>query len=145
MHHPTLGGRVSLQRHIWSRSGYYKNMRLRVFPTIEAPNQARREVSSLATRVDRTSLSDVTSVVSELVAISVSHGASHPIEVSLALDDGRLEGVLRDDGPGPRAIARARKHKDSSLVLRIVDGLVEDWGTDPDETQIWFRMAVRPI
>src|SRR6188474_1245443 len=33
--------------------GYYKRMRLRVFPTVEAPSEARRKLSSLARRVDQ--------------------------------------------------------------------------------------------
>lgn len=84
-------------------------------------------------------------MVSELVTISVAHGASEPIELSLALDGGALEGVLSDDGAGPRAIDRAKRRRDDSLVLRIVDGLVEEWGTNDTLTRIWFRMAVRPI
>lgn len=115
-----------------------------MFPTVQAPNQARREVASLADRIDRESLADVTTVVSELVGLSVAYGASKPIEILLTLRGDELEGTLRDDGPGPRAIARAQKRRDDSLVLRIVDGLVEAWGTDPSETRIWFRMAVRP-
>jgi anti-sigma regulatory factor (Ser/Thr protein kinase) len=120
-------------------------MRLRMFPTVQAPSQARREVASLAGEIDQASVADVTTVVSELVAISVAHGASKPIEVLLTLDDGKLEGTFHDDGPGPRAVARARRGSDDSLVLRIVDGMVEEWGTDESETGIWFRMAVRPI
>jgi anti-sigma regulatory factor (Ser/Thr protein kinase) len=120
-------------------------MRLRVFPTVEAPRQVRREVASLATDLDERSLSDVKTVISELVTMSVAHGASRPIEVCLDLDDGRLEGALCDDGPGARALVRARNRQDDSLVLRIVDGLVEDWGASDRDRRIWFRMkVVRP-
>lgn len=118
-------------------------MHLRLFPTVEAPSQARREVASLATRIDRDSLSNVSTVISELVTISVAHGASKLIELSLAVDDGKLEGALCDDGSGARAVDRARKLRDNSLVLQIVDGLAEEWGTGGNE--IWFRMAVQPI
>jgi anti-sigma regulatory factor (Ser/Thr protein kinase) len=120
-------------------------MRLRVFPTVEAPRQVRREVASLATRIDERSLSDLKTVVSELVTMSVLHGATRPLELSLDVDDGRLEGALWDDGPGARAIARARSGQDDSFVLRIIDGLVEDWGTSDRESRIWFRMNVQPI
>lgn len=116
-----------------------------MFPTVQAPNQARREVASLANRIAPASLADVTTVVSELVGISVAYGASRPIEVVLTVQDGELEGSIRDHGPGPRAVVRAKKRRDDSLVLRIIDGLVNDWGTDASETCIWFRMTVQPI
>jgi anti-sigma regulatory factor (Ser/Thr protein kinase) len=114
-------------------------MRLRVFPTVEAPSQARRELSSLASRVDQHTLSDVTTVISELVGMSVANGARKPIEVSLHLDDGGLEGSVDDDGTGVRAIGR----RESTLVLRILDGLVEEWGANDSGKRIWFRMNVR--
>jgi anti-sigma regulatory factor (Ser/Thr protein kinase) len=114
-------------------------MRLRVFPTVEAPSQARRELSSLANRVDQHTLSDVTTVISELVGMSVANGARKPIEVSLHLDDSGLEGVVDDDGTGVRAISR----RESTLVLRILEGLVEEWGANDSGKRIWFRMNVR--
>jgi anti-sigma regulatory factor (Ser/Thr protein kinase) len=118
-------------------------MRLRVFPSVEAPSQARRELASLASNIDQGSLSDVRTVVSELVAMSVLNGARKPIEVALHLDDGRLEGVLCDDGIGARAIGR---RDSSSLVVRIVDALVDEWGATNDaEKRIWFRMNVQPV
>lgn len=118
-------------------------MRLRVFPSIEAPSQARRELASLAGRIDQDSLSDVTSVISELVGMSVANGARTPIEVVLHLDDGHLDGFLCDDGTGARAISR---RDSSSLVMRIVDALVEEWGATNDaDRRIWFRMDVQPV
>jgi anti-sigma regulatory factor (Ser/Thr protein kinase) len=117
-------------------------MRLRVFPSIEAPSQARRELASLASRIDKDSLSDVRTVVSELVAMSVANGARKPIEVDLRLDDGELEGAVCDDGAGVRAISR---RDSSSLVMRIVDGLVDEWRANGGGRRIWFRMNVEPV
>jgi anti-sigma regulatory factor (Ser/Thr protein kinase) len=114
-------------------------MRLRVFPTVEAPSQARRELSSLARRIDQHTLSDVTTVISELVGMSVANGARKPIEVSLHLDDRGLEGAVYDDGTGVRALGR----RESVLVLRILEGLVEEWGANDSGKRIWFRMNVR--
>jgi anti-sigma regulatory factor (Ser/Thr protein kinase) len=126
-------------RRIWVHVG----MQLRVFPSVEAPSQARRELASLASRIDKCSLADVRTVISELVGMSVVNGARKPIEVELCLDDGHLEGVLRDDGIGARAISR---RDSTSLVVRIVDALVEEWGATSDgERRIWFRMNVRPV
>lgn len=117
-------------------------MRLRVFPSVEAPSQARRGLASLASRIDQDSLTDVRTVVSELVAMSVANGSHKLIEVDLHLDGRRLEGLVSDDGSGARAISR---RDSSSLVVRIIDGLVEEWGaTDGAEEAIWFRMNVQP-
>jgi anti-sigma regulatory factor (Ser/Thr protein kinase) len=115
-------------------------MRLRVFPSLEAPSKARRELASLASRIDQRSLSDVKTVISELVAMSVANGARQPIEVSVRLDQGRLEGAVCDDGTGARAIDR---RDSNSLVVRIVDGLVDEWGRNGEGKRIWFRMSVR--
>lgn len=116
---------------------------MQVFPTVQAPSQARREVSALASLVDESALADIKTVVSELIALSVASGARQPIKVSLDVDRGRVEGVICDDGPGARALIRASNQVDSSLALRIVDGLVDDWGASADEERIWFRMTAR--
>lgn len=117
-------------------------MRLRVFPSVEAPSKARRALAPLAPCVDQDSLSDVKTVVTELVAMSVANGARKPIEVDLRLEEGTLEGKLCDDGAGVRAI---RRRDSSSLAVRIVDGLVEEWRADEAEKRILFRMAVRRV
>ncbi len=114
-------------------------MRLRVFPTVEAPGQARRELSSLASDIDPDSLSDVRTVVSELIALSVANGARKPIDVSLCVDEKCLEGAIHDDGTGIRAVCR----QESALALRILEGLVEEWRVDEQEKRIWFRMNVQ--
>jgi anti-sigma regulatory factor (Ser/Thr protein kinase) len=119
-------------------------MQLRLFPTLHAPREARRALAPLAAQLDEGSLADIRAVVSELVALSVAHGAVTPISVSLTLSEGSMEGIVYDGGPGARAIARARELRDDSLVLRIVEPLVEAWGTNPSRTRIWFRLGVRP-
>jgi anti-sigma regulatory factor (Ser/Thr protein kinase) len=119
-------------------------MRLRLFPTLEAPGQARRGLAPLAAQMDEESFADLRAVVSELIGISVAHGATKPIDLSLTLSEGSIEGIVYDDGPGPRAINRARELRDDSLVLRIVEGLVDDWGTNPLQTRIWFRLGIEP-
>jgi anti-sigma regulatory factor (Ser/Thr protein kinase) len=114
-------------------------VRLTIFPTVEAPGRARRELSSLAGRVDQRALSDLRTVVSELVAVSIANGARSPIEVQLQLEAERIEGCLHDDGAGARALDRP----ESALVRRIVGGLVDEWRPEPGERQVWFRISVR--
>src|SRR5829696_2242244 len=117
-------------------------MRLRLFPTLEAPSEARRGLASLVGKLDETDLSDLRTVVSELITISVAHGATKPIDLSLTVGDSAIEGTVDDEGPGPRAIVRARERRDDSLVLRIIESLVDEWGTDPRQTRIWFRLQL---
>jgi anti-sigma regulatory factor (Ser/Thr protein kinase) len=111
-------------------------MRLKVFPTIEAPSQSRRELSALAGRVDQGLLSDIRTVVSELVGMSVANGAREPIEVSLLIEERHIEGTVHDDGTAARAVDR----EESALAIRILDGLVEEWKADEREKRIWFRI-----
>jgi anti-sigma regulatory factor (Ser/Thr protein kinase) len=118
-------------------------MRLRIFPTLEAPGEARRRLAPVADRVDATSFSSIRTVISELVTISVLHGATKPIDISLELVDSEIEGVVEDHGPGARALTRARAQKDDSFVLRIVEGLVDH--LEPTETSVRFRIAVQPL
>jgi anti-sigma regulatory factor (Ser/Thr protein kinase) len=111
-------------------------MHLKVFPTVEAPSQARQRLSALASQVDQHLLSDIRTVVSELVGMSVANGAREPIEVSLCIEGRHIEGAVQDDGTGVRAAGR----QESALVLLILDGLVEEWKADERKKRIWFRM-----
>ena len=117
-------------------------MKLCLFPTVEAPAEARQGISPLAERIDSTSYSDLRTVVSELVTIAVSHGATEAIDLSLDLGEAGVEGVVYDHGAGTRAIVRARQGRESCLALRIIDSLVDEWGTDPEETRVWFKLPI---
>ena len=116
-------------------------MRLRLFPTLEAPSEARRGIAPLAGGLDDDCFGDLKTVISELVAISVAHGATSPLDVSVTVAEGAIEGILHDDGPGARAVVRAKEHHDNSLALRVIDGLVDDWGTNEGQTRVWFRIS----
>jgi anti-sigma regulatory factor (Ser/Thr protein kinase) len=118
-------------------------MRLRFFPTLQAPSEARRGLAPFADQLDEACFADLKIVVSELITISVAHGATKPIHVSLTLSEGVIEGIVYDEGPGTRAIVRAREQRDNSLVLRIIDSLVDEWGTNPRQTRVWFRLAAK--
>jgi hypothetical protein len=67
-------------------------MRLSLFPTAEAPAEARRGLAILSDRIDPGSLAEVRTVISELVAISVSHGASRLIECTSTSSAARWKG-----------------------------------------------------
>jgi anti-sigma regulatory factor (Ser/Thr protein kinase) len=99
----------------------------------------------LADRIDRASLADLKTVISELVTISVAHGHGEPIDLSVTLVDEEIEGIVFDNGPGAEAILRAHERGGSSMVLRIIDSLVDEWGINPGLTRTWFRMTVAPV
>jgi anti-sigma regulatory factor (Ser/Thr protein kinase) len=117
-------------------------MRFSFFPTVEAPGEARRGVSALGDEIENGSLDDLKAVISELVTLSVLRGASAPIEVNLELVDDEVEAVFDDHGPAARAVVRAMERKDSSLPLRIIEAMVDEWEADPEAATIWFRMHV---
>jgi anti-sigma regulatory factor (Ser/Thr protein kinase) len=119
-------------------------MDLHLTPSNRAPAEARRGIEPLSDRIDRESLGDLKTVISELIAISVAHGHGEPIDLSVMLVDEEIEGVVFDNGPGAEAIFSARERGDSSMVLRIIDSLVDEWGINPDLTRTWFRMSVAP-
>lgn len=119
-------------------------MHLHLIPTDRAPAEARRGMEFLANRIDRASLADLKTVIGELVTISVAHGAGESIDLSVTVVDEEVEGVVFDNGPGAEAIRSARERSDGSMVLRIIDSLVDDWGTNPGRTRTWFRMTVAP-
>jgi anti-sigma regulatory factor (Ser/Thr protein kinase) len=119
-------------------------MRLSLFPTPEAPAEARRGLAVLSDLIDPGSLAEVRTVVSELVAISVSHGSSRLIDMRLTVVGSSLEGVIDDHGPAAAAIARLRQREEDPYALLIIDSLVEDWGRTLGSSAIWFRMAVHP-
>jgi anti-sigma regulatory factor (Ser/Thr protein kinase) len=122
--------------------GYMDVMDLHLTPSALAPAEGRRGIDALSGRIDRKSLGDLKTVISELIALSVTHGAGESIDVSVTIVDEEVEGIVFDGGPATEAILSARELGDSSLTLRIIDSLVEDWGTNPGRTRTWFRMSV---
>ena len=103
-------------------------MRLRIFPVTQAPGQARRLLAdTLQGEVDEEALESLRTVISELVAISVAQGASSPIDLSVEIAGDEVVGLVDDHGPATRALIRARERRTDSLVLRIIDGLVDEW------------------
>jgi anti-sigma regulatory factor (Ser/Thr protein kinase) len=117
---------------------------LHLTPTDRAPAEARRRVEPLSDRIDGESLADLKTVITELIGISVAHGHGEPIDLSVTLVDEEIEGVVFDSGPGAEAILSARERGDSSMVLRIIDSLVDEWGINPGLTKTWFRMTIAP-
>jgi hypothetical protein len=119
-------------------------MRLSLFPTAEAPAEARRGLAILSEQIDPGSLAEVRAVVSELVALSVTRGTKRLIDMELHLRDDMVEGVIDDHGPASREIVRMRQRQENPFAVMIIDSLVQDWGTTVGDTAIWFRIPVHP-
>ena len=97
--------------------------------TVDAPHEARETIrASLADRLPATTLYDLLTVVSELVANGVTHGRGDTVEVRITVDgDGRVLGEVENEGsgvvePGPVDVRGGR-----GLGLRIVAAIVEQW------------------
>jgi anti-sigma regulatory factor (Ser/Thr protein kinase) len=114
-------------------------MQLRLQPTPESPSEARQSVLAWSQYLDRESLSDVRTVVSEFVALSVKHGdGGGPIDVRLELDQAEVKGTVFDSA----AHAVDKAAEEASIALKIIDGLVDEWSTDPERRAVWFRMSI---
>jgi anti-sigma regulatory factor (Ser/Thr protein kinase) len=107
---------------------------------------ARTALSGLAAALPLDLFSDMTLLVSELVANSIRHagvGDCRGVRLSVtAWDDGvRVE--VRDSGPGFALRRRVPAVGDTSgRGLFLVDKLADRWGVDHDEgTCVWFELA----
>jgi hypothetical protein len=106
---------------------------------------ARESLLAWSDEVDRSSLSDLRMVVSELVALSVVNGASPEIELELELDDGEAHGSVADSGHVVRALESVGSGEADSWAVQIVEALVEEWGISPNHDGVWFRMPVERL
>jgi anti-sigma regulatory factor (Ser/Thr protein kinase) len=122
---------------------------MRVDATLEstptAPAEARRALAPLGRELPPDRLSDVQTVVSELVTNGVKYGPGRPIDVRVWLDDEiAVLGEVADHGqedvrppvPGDAAAGRG------GLGLTIVDQIAESWGTRQGRSPVWFRVAL---
>jgi two-component sensor histidine kinase len=106
-----------------------------------APRLAREELLALRQQLPAEAFSDLTVILSELVANSVKYGPGKPIEVNLHFNgEGKIHGVVDDCGTTGVAIAESDSVEASRLGLLIVDSLATSWGVHPDSTRVWFRL-----
>jgi anti-sigma regulatory factor (Ser/Thr protein kinase) len=99
---------------------------------------ARDSVLAWSQYLDPESLANIRTVVSELVALSVKHGNSGPIDLRLELHQAEVKGSVLDSTADAVATAAER----ASFALRIIEGMVDEWSTDPERRAVWFRMSI---
>jgi anti-sigma regulatory factor (Ser/Thr protein kinase) len=116
-------------------------MQLRLQPTPESASEARKSVLAWSQFLDPVSLSDVRTVVSELVALSVKHGSAGPIDLQLELGQADVKGIVFDNV----AHAMDAAAEEPTFALLIIDGLVDEWSTDPERRAVRFRMPIERL
>ncbi|HEX8645812.1 MAG TPA: ATP-binding protein [Thermoleophilaceae bacterium] len=107
----------------------------------QAVRAARTALDALGGDFPRRRLHDASVCLSELVSNAIQHASRGKLELTLALDGGRLRVEVADPGrgfdPGP-----SRKGDEGGWGLLIVDHLADDWGVEGGErTVVWFEMA----
>jgi len=82
-------------------------------------------------------------VLSELVNNSVVHGPGKPIRVWIERrSDGVIHGEVEDYGDGEVVMRQsADQFHHGGFGLRLVDAMVDRWGTCPGGTHVWFEMS----
>ena len=97
--------------------------------TDEAPHEARQTIRArFGERLPATTLYDLLTVVSELVANGVRHGKGDTVRVRIDVDgDGHVSGEVENDGRGTVVQRPVDPDLETGLGLRIVAALVERW------------------
>jgi hypothetical protein len=114
-------------------------MQLRLQSRPGSAREARNFLLAWSEILDRDSLDEVRTVVSELVALGVKHGGANPIDLKLELADAHVKGMVLDSV----AQAVSTAEDEASFALQIIDGLVDEWSTDPERRAVWFRMPIQ--
>lgn len=145
-----IAGRISFPPGSFTLAKYgytipMSSLEMTIDSSRQAALNARESLLAWTDEVDRSSLSDLRMVVSELVALSVVNGASQPIDLQLELDDGEARGSVVDAGHVARAFQGAGTGETDSWALQIVDALVDEWGVSPNSEGVWFRMPVERL
>jgi two-component sensor histidine kinase len=111
--------------------------------TDEAPHEARQTIRArFAERLPATTLYDLLTVVSELVANGVRHGKGDTVRVRIEVDgEGQVTGEVENDGRGRVVQRPVDLERDTGLGLRIVAALVKRWRViDNSSTRVRFEL-----
>jgi two-component sensor histidine kinase len=111
--------------------------------TDEAPHEARQTIRTrFAERLPATTLYDLLTVVSELVANGVRHGKGDTVRVRIEVDgEGQVTGEVENDGRGRVVQRPVDLERDTGLGLRIVAALVKRWRViDNSSTRVRFEL-----
>ncbi len=114
--------------------------------TDEAPHEARQTIRArFAERLPATTLYDLLTVISELVANGVRHGRGDTVKVRVSVNgDGSVVGEVENEGRGTVAQRPVDISRGTGLGLRIVAALVERWRVIANTTTL-VRFELRSL
>ena len=97
--------------------------------TEEAPHEARQTIRArFADRLPATTLYDLLTVVTELVANGVRYGKGETVRVKIGLNgDGTVTGEVENEGSGTGVERPIDLDNATGIGLRIVAALVRQW------------------
>ncbi len=117
--------------------------RIRVGGDELAPRQARRQVATLESDLERPLLDTTQLLVTELVTNSVRHAGAAAVELAVSVDPKRVR--VEVSNPGPPFEPRSREQteqQNSGWGLFLVDELSDAWGVSDDSAgqRVWFEI-----
>jgi two-component sensor histidine kinase len=118
-----------------------EEFRLVLSPDLRAGWRARSAVRQrFSNRLPGPMLTDLISVVTELVNNAVAHGPGRPITVTLVMGSETIRGEVADQGNPAAAIPEI---KDADRRgLKLVDKLTSRWAVQEGSTHVWFELPL---
>jgi anti-sigma regulatory factor (Ser/Thr protein kinase) len=126
-----------------SSSGSKKTeeFRLVLSPDRRAGWRARSALRQrFADRLPPRTLTDLITVVTELVNNAVAHGPGRPITVTLVTGGETIRGEVADQGNPAVAIPEIKKADRGGLEM--VDKLTSRWAVYEGSTHVWFELPL---
>jgi two-component sensor histidine kinase len=118
-----------------------EEFRLVLSPDLRAGWRARRALRQrFSDRLPARTLTDLISVVTELVNNAVAHGPGMPITVALVVGSETIRGEVADRG-NPAAAIPQIKNADGR-GLKLVDKLTSRWAVYEGSTHVWFELPL---
>jgi anti-sigma regulatory factor (Ser/Thr protein kinase) len=88
-------------------------------------------------------LTDLVTVVTELVNNAVAHGPGKPITVTLVTGDEVIRGEVADQGNPAAAIPEIVEATETrGRGLELVDRLTSSWAVYEGSTHVWFELPL---
>lgn len=108
-----------------------------------APRQARRQVDSLCSDVDRSVVDTTQLLVTELVTNSVRHAGADAVDLAVSVDPARVRVDVTNAGtPFEPARREEAEEPDPGWGLFLVDELSDAWGVQGEagRQRVWFEI-----
>ena len=118
-----------------------EEFRLVLSPDLRAGWRARSALRQrFADRLPPHTLTDLITVVTELVNNAVAHGPGRPITVTLVMGGETIRGEVADQGNPAVAIPEIKKADRGGLEM--VDKLTSRWAVYEGSTHVWFELPL---